>query len=95
MIRAPRRHACPGCGGQVLDVDDADTGERLVLDYQLVDEGHVRVLAAGPAVVARQSGKPARVQPAYRVHRCPTPVAETTDRDVDDPGLEQARWRAP
>lgn len=92
----PARGTCGGCGGPVLQLDDTDTRERLVLDDFKVDEGDVLVLVAGPVAVGRQLGRPARMQPAHRVHRCPAAAPSSpTLLDRDDPGVEQARWRAP
>lgn len=88
---------CPSCGSEVMELRDVDTREPLLVDLGRVDEGDVEVYRVGPLLVCRPLGKPARGQPAHRLHTCttgpqPAPADPYTD---DDPGLEQARWRAP
>lgn len=99
-----QRLPCRGCGVDVLHIEDLDTGEPIVLDAERVDEGNV-VVYAPPSrpefSVARRYGRPARLQPAWREHDCPTPTAGTpAPRAVDpyedeSPAAQQhGGWRA-
>lgn len=97
----PALRTCPGCGAVVLHIIDVDTDEPLALDADRVDEGTVAVYAVGPAAVARRYGVPARVQPAWREHDCPTPTVTTpaisapVDPYEDEPAAAQQHggWR--
>jgi hypothetical protein len=100
--RLPRT-ACRGCAEQVLHVEDVDTGEPIVVDPTLVEGGHIVVWALKGHAFARRYGQPARVQPAWDEHVCPSPTvlvppAAVTPQDPyedESPAAQQhGGWRA-
>ena len=93
-MRTARAGRCPSCQAPTITVPESGTRDgELVLDEQPVDGGTVTVFRVGPVIVARQLTTPARVQPAHQQHTCTgTELDDQPDRD--DPGIEQARWRA-
>lgn len=96
------RQACPGCGADVMHMADVDTDEPLVIDDLEVDDGNVAVYRVKGFAVARRYGRPARIQPAWREHVCPTPTVTTPpaakpfDPYEDEPAAVQQHggWRA-
>lgn len=101
MSRLVRR-PCAGCAAGVLHIVDVDTDEPLVLDAAPVDEGTVAVYCFAGFGVARRYGRPARVQPAWVEHVCPSPtvatppVAKPFDPYEDEsPAVQQSGgWRS-
>lgn len=97
--RLPRT-TCPGCSGQVLHVVDVDTDEPIVVDAEPTDEGRILVWALKGHAYARRYGQPARVQPSWSEHECPsptvlTPVAKPVDPYEDESPAKQQHggWR--
>lgn len=78
------KEPCRGCGADVLHIEDVDTQEPIVLDAGQVDGGHIAVYTVGDHAVARRYGQPARIQPAWSEHDCPTPTV-SVPRPAPDP----------
>ena len=92
--------ACPGCTAETSLVEDVDTHERIRIDVDRVDDGHIVVWSIKGNAFARRYGKPARIQPAWREHECPAGVPAVTGR-ADDPyadltpaAQQHGGWRA-
>lgn len=68
------RTECLGCHADVLHVRDVDTEEPVVVDPEPVDGGHIVVWALRGHAYCRRYGQPARLQPAWNEHQCPTPT---------------------
>ncbi|TKJ25257.1 hypothetical protein [Blastococcus sp. CCUG 61487] len=80
------RTRCPGCRAEVVHVEDVDTDEPIVVDPAQVDGGRITVWALHGHAYARRYGQPARLQPAWEEHVCPTPTVLTpAARPVFDP----------
>lgn len=94
------QYPCPDCGRPVLRIEDIDTGELVCVDAEPVDEGTVAVYRVARHAFARRYGRPARVQPAWREHPCPSasPIRGEgfTDpyEDVSPAAQQHGGWRA-
>ncbi len=73
-IESVAKLPCRGCAQLVMHVEDVDTGEAIVVDPPHVEGGRIFVWSIRGHAFARRSGQPARVQPAWEEHQCPTPT---------------------